>query len=87
MGGEMTGSSEVAASGSEKRREIVGDHEELVIAWLWSDKQGVFSHQTALALHGLSDALPSKAHILLPATWRARRLRVPADVIVRFKQA
>jgi predicted transcriptional regulator of viral defense system len=59
-----------------------GDHEELVIAWLWSDKQGVFSHQTALALHGLSDALPSKAHILLPATWRARRLRVPADVIV-----
>ena len=40
-----------------------GDHEELVVLWLWSDKYGVFSHQTALALHGLSDVLPAKAHL------------------------
>lgn len=58
------------------------EHEELVVAWLWSDKQGVFSHQTALALHGLSDTLPAKAHLSLPTAWNARRLRVPADVIV-----
>ncbi len=32
-----------------------GEHEELVIAWLWSKLAGVVSHQTALALHGLSD--------------------------------
>jgi hypothetical protein len=37
-----------------------------VVAWLWSDKQGVFSHQTALALHGLSDTLSAKAHLSLP---------------------
>lgn len=58
------------------------EHEELVVAWLWSDKQGVFSHQTALALHGLSDTLPAKAHLSLPSAWISRRLRVPPDVIV-----
>src|SRR5688500_16948182 len=35
-----------------------GENEDLVIVWLWSDKRGVFSHETALLLHGLSDALP-----------------------------
>jgi predicted transcriptional regulator of viral defense system len=59
-----------------------GEHEELVIIWLWSEKQGVFSHQTALALHGLSDVLPAKAHLSLPSTWRNRRLRLPPDVIL-----
>ena len=61
-----------------------GEHEELVIAWLWSEKQGVFSHQTALALHGLSDVLPAKAHLMLPSSWASRRLRVPADVVLHF---
>src|ERR1043166_4989525 len=37
-----------------------GEHEDLVVVWLWSDRQGVFSHQTALGLHELSDILPSK---------------------------
>ena len=59
-----------------------GDHEELVIAWLWSEKQGVCSHHTALALHGLSDVLPSKIHLSLPWKWRRRRLRVPPDVVI-----
>ncbi len=58
------------------------EHEELVVAWLWSGKQGVFSHQTALALQGLSDTLPARAHLSLPTAWNARRLRVPPDVIV-----
>jgi predicted transcriptional regulator of viral defense system len=40
-----------------------GEHEELVVVWLWSERQGVFSHQTALGLHGLSDVLPSKIHL------------------------
>ena len=28
-----------------------GEHEDLVAAWLWSERAGVVSHQTALALH------------------------------------
>lgn len=59
-----------------------GDHEELTVVWLWSDREGVFSHQTALALHDLSDILPSKVHLLLPQAWSSRRLRVPAGVVL-----
>lgn len=59
-----------------------GEHEALVIAWLWSDRAGVLSHQTALALQGLSDALPAQVHLTLPSAWRRRRFRVPAGVVL-----
>jgi predicted transcriptional regulator of viral defense system len=59
-----------------------GEHEELVAAWLWSEQAGVISHQTALALHGLSDVLPIHVHLTLPKAWRRRRLRVPEDVVL-----
>ncbi len=62
----------------------VGEHEELVIAWLWSDMAGVFSHHTALALHDLSDVLPAQLHLTVPADWRRRRLRVPANVLLYY---
>ena len=58
-----------------------GDHEDLVVVWLWSDRVGVFSHETALALHQLSDALPSKAHLTLPASWKSRRVQLPTGVV------
>jgi predicted transcriptional regulator of viral defense system len=57
-----------------------GEHEDLVTAWLWSERASVISHQTALALHGLSDALPAQIHLTLPAAWRSRRFRVPAGI-------
>jgi len=60
----------------------VGEHEDLVTAWLWSERTGLISHQTALALHGLSDALPAQLHLTLPAAWRKRRFRVPAGVVL-----
>jgi predicted transcriptional regulator of viral defense system len=59
-----------------------GEHEELVTAWLWSERVGVVSHQTALALHGLSDALPAHVHLTLPRTWRTRRFRLPIGVVL-----
>jgi predicted transcriptional regulator of viral defense system len=37
---------------------------------------------TALGLHDLSDVLPSQIHVSVPASWRARRLRIPPGVIV-----
>ncbi len=61
-----------------------GDHEELTVVWLWSERAGVFSHLTALALHDLSDALPSEVQLALPASWEKRRLRVPDGVVLRF---
>src|SRR5574341_1138412 len=48
----------------------MGEHEELVAAWLWSGRVALISHQTALALHGLSDVLPAKAHLPLPSASR-----------------
>ena len=59
-----------------------GDHEELVTLWLWSGRDGTFSHETSLFLHDLSDALPGKVHMTVPATWRSRRLRVPEGLVL-----
>ncbi len=61
-----------------------GEHEDLVELWLWSSQQGVFSHQTALAHHGLSDILPSRVHLTVPTEWRRRRLRVPPGVVLHY---
>ena len=60
------------------------DHEDLTVVWLWSDRVGVLSHETALALHDLSDALPAKAHMTVPSAWRRRRLRVPSGVVLHY---
>jgi len=57
-----------------------GEHEDLIVLWLWSGQEGVFSHETALLLHELSDALPAVHHLTLPASWARRRLRVPPGV-------
>jgi predicted transcriptional regulator of viral defense system len=61
-----------------------GQQEDLVALWLWSDRAGVFSHETALMLHELSDVLPARAHLMLPAKWRKRRLRVPDGVVLHY---
>lgn len=58
------------------------DNEELTVVWLWSEQAGVFSHQTALALHGISDVLPTHLDLTVPAAWRARRFRLPPGVVL-----
>ena len=63
-----------------------GDHEGLAVLWLWSERAGVFSHQTALLLHGLSDVLPGQIHLTLPAEWRHRRFRVPQGVVLHHAE-
>lgn len=60
------------------------EHEDLVVAWLWSDRLGVFSHETALVLHELSDALPAKQHMTVPRAWERRRLRVPVNLVLHY---
>ena len=60
------------------------DAEDLVVHWLWAQREGVFSHTTALQLHQLSDAMPERATMTLPESWSKRRLRVPAGLRLRF---
>jgi predicted transcriptional regulator of viral defense system len=59
-----------------------GENEDLVAAWLWSGGAGVLSHETVLALHGLSDMLLASAHLTVPAGWARRRLRVPGGGVL-----
>lgn len=55
--------------------------EPLVLAWLWTGRNGVFSHRTALVLHGL---LPPREddeiHLTVPQSWPGRCRSVPARV-------
>ncbi len=60
------------------------ENEELIVSWLWSECAGVFSHQTALSLHSLSDVLPSQVHLSLPNSWSARRLRAPENLVLHY---
>lgn len=60
------------------------DQEDLVVVWLWSLSAGVFSHETALRLHGLSDALPARIHLTLTREWEHRRLKPPPGVTLYF---
>lgn len=61
-----------------------GEHEDLIELWLWSRNEGVFSHETALFLHQLSDALPTRAYLTLPKAWTRREVRLPARLIVSY---
>jgi predicted transcriptional regulator of viral defense system len=60
--------------------------EQLVIYALWSrnragEPEGVYSHQTALSIHELSDVNPAKLHLTVPATFR-RRARTPKILVL-----
>src|SRR5436190_19427949 len=51
--------------------------EQLVIYTLWSrnragEPEGVYSHQTALSIHELSDVNPAKLHMTVPFAFRRR---------------
>lgn len=58
--------------------------EDLAVRWLWTDREGVFSHETALLLHRLSDALPNITVMTVPAAWARRRLTIPRGVELHF---
>lgn len=60
------------------------DAEHLVVVDLWAHGEGTFSHETALALHGLSDVLPAALHLTVPPEWRGRRLRLPPGVVLHI---
>lgn len=47
------------------------------------DAHGVISHESALAMYGLSDASPSKVHLTLPTALRIRRT-VPKRLALHY---
>jgi predicted transcriptional regulator of viral defense system len=62
------------------------DEEQLVIYSLWSrnragEPEGVYSHETALSIHELSDVNPTKLHMTVPAAFR-RRAKPPKVLVL-----
>ena len=61
---------------------------DLVMWWLWSrnrqdQPQGVYSHQTALSLHELTDVMPSQLHMTVPRTFR-RSTTIPKVLVLHL---
>ncbi len=61
-----------------------GEHEDLVVLWLWSGRRGVFSHSTALSLHGLTNLMPERFDLTLPQRLAKSRMKVPPEVRLHF---
>jgi len=52
-----------------------GDRPDLILWYLWSrnrkeEPQGVYSHETALSIHDISDVNPDKLHMTVPKNFR-----------------
>lgn len=62
-----------------------GEHEDLVVLWLWSGRRGVFSHSTALSLHGLTNLMPERFDLTLPQRLAKSRMKVPPEVRLHFR--
>jgi len=63
---------------------------DLMIWSLWSCNrlgkiEGVYSHHTALSIHGLSDILPDKLHMTVPLSFR-RNSAIPKILVIHRKQ-
>lgn len=61
---------------------------DLMLWSIWSRNrgeaaQGVYSHQTALSLHDLSDMMPAKLHMTVPRTFR-RNSEIPRVLVLHF---
>src|SRR5208337_5160113 len=65
-----------------------GERPDLMLWSLWSRNrgetaQGVYSHQTALSVHDLSDVMPAKLHMTVPRSFR-RNSEIPRVLFLHF---
>ena len=48
-------------------------HEDIVVVCLWAGDVAAASHESALVVYGISDAMPSTIHVTVPWAFRGRR--------------
>ena len=65
-----------------------GERPDLMLWSLWARNrgevaQGVYSHQTALSLHDLTDVMPAKLHMTVPKDFR-RNSEIPRVLVLYF---
>lgn len=51
----------------------VSPHEDVVVACLWIGPDAAASHETALVVYGIGDAMPVTIHVTVPRAFRGRR--------------
>ena len=51
------------------------DREDLIRWWLWSQKKGVISHESAADIYDLGDILPSRANFTVPLNFRKKAVK------------
>ncbi len=66
----------------------MGERSDLILWYLWSrnrqeECQGIYSHETALALFELTDLNPSQLHMTVPKNFR-RNSQIPQILILYF---
>ncbi len=66
----------------------MGDRPDLMLWYLWSrnrkeEPQGIYSHESALALHELSDVNPGKLYMTVPVNFR-RNTSLPDIVVLHY---
>ena len=65
-----------------------GERPDLMLWSLWSRNrgeagQGVYSHETALSLHDISDVMPAKLHMTVPRSFR-RNSEIPRVLVLHL---
>jgi len=65
-----------------------GDRPDLMLWYLWSrnrkeEPQGIYSHESALALHELTDVNPDKLYMTVPVNFR-RSTHIPDIVVLHY---
>jgi len=66
----------------------LGDRPDLMLWHLWSrnrneEPQGIYSHETSLAIHDLTDLNPGKLHMTVPQNFR-RNSRIPEVLVLHY---
>lgn len=66
----------------------IGDRPDLMLWYLWArnrneEPQGVYSHDTALAIHDLTDLNPDKLHMTVPKSFR-RNSQIPEVLVIHY---
>lgn len=66
----------------------ITSHPDLVVWSLWSrnikgERQGVWSHETALDIYELSDVMPAKMHMTVPKRFR-KWTNIPKNLVLHF---
>jgi predicted transcriptional regulator of viral defense system len=47
-------------------RAPIAQHDDVLQAYVWTNYRGAISHESALDLYGLGDAMPSRVHLTVP---------------------